>query len=165
MVELCLKLLEQGFYELKFAFEGLSREHVWKRPAEGLLSVGELAGHMAYWEAVRLAGEGEDLSKCRVKSLLVDNRFSYYPRTLGTPPSEEQQAMTAEQVFGELLRVHAESIAHFKALNPDPAARIPGCPTGFTYGGYLEYAVFHTAYHIGQMYSLRHLLGEETPDN
>jgi len=165
MVEVCLKLLEVGYYEVKFALEGLADEHVWKRPAEGLLSVGELAGHIAYWEAVRLAGEGEDLAKCRVSSPLIDNRFGYYPKTLATPPSEQHLAMTAEQVYRELLRVHQEALAHFKALNPDPNTRIPGCPTGFTYGEYLEYAVFHIAYHTGQMYSARHLLGEETPDN
>lgn len=73
--------------------------------------------------------------------------------------------MTAEEVCAELLRVHAESVAHFKALNPAPETRIPGFSTGFTYGEYLEYAVFHLAYHTGQMYSARHLLGEQTPDN
>src|SRR5436309_3421107 len=60
MVEAYLSILELGHYELKIAFEGLADENVWKRPAEGLLSVGELAGHIAYWEAVRLAGEGGD---------------------------------------------------------------------------------------------------------
>ena len=68
-----------GYYEVKFAFEGLADENVWKRPAEGLLSVGELAGHIAYWEAVRLAGEGEEPEKCRVSSLLIDPRFGYLP--------------------------------------------------------------------------------------
>jgi len=165
MVEACLKLVEQGYYEMKFAFEGLADENVWKRPAEGLLSVGELAGHIAYWEAVRLAGEGEDLAKCRVSSPLVDNRFGYYPTTIATPPSETHLAMAAEQVCQELLRVHEEAMAHFRALNPDLDTRIPGCPTGFTYGGYLQYAAFHIAYHTGQMYSVRHLLGEQPPDN
>jgi hypothetical protein len=165
MLETCLKLLEQGYYEVKFALEGMADENVWKRPAEGLLSVGELAGHMAYWEAVRLTGDGEDLEKCRVSSPLVDNRFRYYPRTLATPPSEQHRAMTADQVYAELLRVHQESLAYFHTLNPDPDTHIPGCPAGFTYRGYLEYAVFHNAYHTGQMYSVRHLLGEETPDN
>jgi hypothetical protein len=143
----------------------LADSNVWKRPAAGLLSVGELAGHIAYWEAVRLAGEGADLAKCRVRSPLIDNRFGYYPTTLATPPSEQHRTMTAEQVYQELLRVHEASIAHFKAINPDPDTRIPGCPTGFTYGEYLKYAVFHIAYHTGQIYSVRHLLGEQTPDN
>ena len=51
MVEACLKLLDLGYYELKIAFEGLADENVWKRPTPGLLSVGELAGHIAFWEA------------------------------------------------------------------------------------------------------------------
>ncbi len=165
MVEACLKLLELGYYEVKIAFEGLADENVWKRPAEGLLSVGELAGHIAFWEAVRLAGEGEDPEKCRVSSPLIDRRFRYYPATLAAPPSEQHLSMTAEQVCNELVRVHEESVAHFTALNPDLDTRIPGCPTGFTYREYLEYAVVHISYHTGQMYSARHLLGEETPDN
>lgn len=164
-METCLKLLELGYYELTFAFEGLADENVWKRPAEGLLSIGELAGHLAYWEAIRLAGEGEDLALCRIQSPLVDARFRYQSLTKTVLPSEQHLALTAAQVGAELKRVHEEAVAHFKALSPDPGTRIPGCPTGFTYGEYLEYAVFHTAYHTGQMYSVRHLLGEETPDN
>jgi hypothetical protein len=165
MVEAYLRLLEQGYYEVKFAFEGLADENVWKRPAEGLLSVGELAGHIAYWEAVKLAGEGEDPTKCRVSSPLIDPRFRYHPTTMATPPSEQHLAMTAEQVYRELLRVHEESVAHFKALNPDLESSAPGWPPDHTYGFFLEYAVFHVGYHTGQMYSVRHLLGEETPDN
>ena len=58
MTEAYLDVLEEGYYEVKEAFAGLANENVWKRPAEGLLSVGELAGHIAYWEAVRLGGRG-----------------------------------------------------------------------------------------------------------
>jgi DinB superfamily len=169
MVEAYLSVLELGYYEVKEAFKGLADEHVWKRPAEGLLSVGELAGHIAHWEAVRLAGEGgepwPDLAKCRVSSPLIDERFRYYPLTLANPPSEQHLAMTAEQVCGELLRVHEEAVAHFRALNPDLASNPPGWPSYWTYGESLKYAVFHVSYHTGQIYSVRHLLGEETPDN
>ena len=75
--------------------------------------------------------------------------------------------MTAAQVCSELLRVHAESVAHFKALHPDPdlASAVPGWPPEWTYGAFLEYLVFHIGYHTGQMYSVRHLLGEPPPDN
>jgi DinB superfamily len=175
MVEAYLSVLELGYYEVKVAFEGLADENVWKRPTEGLLSVGELAGHIAYWEAVKLAGEGKpdllagegkpDLAKCRVSSPLIDHRFGYYPTTIANPPSEQHLAMTAEQVCGELLRVHEEAVAHFKALNPDLESTVPGWPPNYTYGEFLKYAVFHVSYHAGQMYSVRHLLGEETPDN
>src|SRR5437879_1385415 len=162
MVEVYLGILEEGYYEVKFALEGLADDHVWKRPAEGLLSVGELAGHIAYWEAVRLAGEGgepkpeangvslmPDLAQCRVSSLLIDPRFGYHPTTLATPPSEQHLAMTAEQVCSELLRVHNESVAYFKALNPDLESTVPGWPPNHNYRAFLTYAAFHVAYHTG----------------
>jgi hypothetical protein len=169
MLDAYLELLGEAYYEIKFAFEGLADEKVWKRPAETLLSVGELAGHVAYWVAVRLAGdggmEGSDLANCPVKSPLIDARFRYYPATLATEPSEEQRAMTAQQVCNELLRVYQETMERFKTRNVDLETSIPGCPPYFTYGVVLKYQSFHAAYHTGQMYSVRHLLGEETPDN
>jgi len=169
MKEAYLEVLDEGYFEVTEAFKGLADDNVWKRPAAGLLSVGEIAGHVAYWQAVKFAGEGgkprPDPAKCRVKSLLIDQRFSYYPTTLENPPSKEHLAMTAEQVCSELLRVHNESISYFKTLNPDLDSSPPGWPTNYSYRAMLTYAVIHVAYHVGQMYSARHLLGEETPDN
>jgi len=168
MLETYLQLLEEGYYEVKFAFEGLADEKVWQRPADGLLSIGEIAGHMAYWEAVKFAGEGgkpPDLAKYHVSSLLIDRRFSYYPTTLAKPPSEDHLAMTSQQVCSELVRVHNEAIAYFKSLNPDLDSCPPGWPPNYSYRAFLTYAVFHVAYHTGQMYSVRHLLGDETTDN
>lgn len=172
MIDAYLSVLELAYYELPFAFEGLADEHVWKRPAEGLLSIGELAGHIAYGEALRFAyevgaqSEGEpDLSRCQVSSLLVDHRFHYYPTTIAKTPSEQQRAMTAQQVCEEVLRIHQESVVYFKAQNPDLDSIAPGWNTNFTYREFLKYAAFHVSYHTGQIYSARHLLGEQTPDN
>jgi hypothetical protein len=173
MLEAYLEVLELGYYEVTFAFEGLSDAHVWERPGVGLLSVGELAGHVAYWEAVRLAGGVGDieahaasgLEACAVKSPLIDHRFRYHTATLETAPSDEHRAMTAEQVLKELLRVHAEAVAHLRARAPEPGDTVPGHPAGHTYGEFLKYLAFHVAYHTGQMFSARHLLGETTPDN
>jgi hypothetical protein len=171
MVEAYLSLLEVGYFEVREAFTGLADANVWKRPAEGLLAVGELAGHIAFWEAHKLAGEGKDgqfvpnLAKCRVSGPLIDDRFACYPGTIATPPSEAHLAMTANEVCSELVRVHNDAVAHFKALNPDLDSTGPGWPPSHTYRHFLEYAVFHVSYHTGQMYSARHLLAEETPDN
>src|SRR5689334_21099183 len=104
MIDAFLQGLELGFFEVGEAFSGLADDHVWRRPAEGLLSIGELAGHVAYWEAVKFAGDGgengsellenpiadhgfADLSRCRVKSPMIDQRFRYQPDTLATSPS------------------------------------------------------------------------------
>lgn len=169
MLEVYLDLLDLGYYEVREAFGDLADAHVWKRPAEGLLSVGELAGHLAYWDVVKFAGDGgqdkPDLANCRVKSLLVDERFGYLPATLESSPSAEHFAMTGAQVLGELLRVHEESMACLKALNPDLDSAGPSYPFPSTYRQLLKYAMFHISYHTGQMYSARHLLGETTPDN
>lgn len=169
MVEAYLGLLDEGYYEVEFAFRDLADANVWKRPSPRLPSIGEIAGHVAYWQAVKFAGEGgqpePDLAKCKVSSLLIDRRFRYYPTILETDPSDEQRAMSAEDVYSELLRVHNESIANFKAMSPDLDSCPPGWPPNYTYGAMLKYAVFHIAYHTGQIYTTRHLLGEETPDN
>jgi DinB superfamily len=168
MMETYLAVLETGYYEMQCAFEGLMDENVWKRPAEGLPSVGEIAGHLAYWEAVMLAGEGgaePDLAKCPVNSPLIDPRFGSLSTSINTSLSAEHLAMTAEQVSQEMLRVHKESVGHFKALNPrldDPAL---GWSPRQTYSWLLEYAAFHVSYHAGQVFWARHLLGEKTPDN
>ena len=65
MLESYLKQLDLCYFELSEAFKGLSDDHVWVRPGTGLLSVGEIAGHIAYWEAVRFAGSLEDGSSPR----------------------------------------------------------------------------------------------------
>ncbi len=165
MFECSLKLLKLAVFEMQFAFEGLSHENLWKRPAPQLLSVGEIAGHIAYWEAVRLAGDGEDLSKCSIQSPLVHNVFRYHTSSVNTEPEEVHLAMTPSEVYQEYLRVHQECLANLERLNPSPDAKIGGDPSGFTYGDFLEYLVFHVSYHTGQMYSVRHLLGDTTPDN
>ncbi|WP_309713213.1 DinB family protein [Armatimonas sp.] len=159
MLDTYLSQLELAYFEVTEAFSGLADENVWKRPAEGILSIGELAGHIAYAEANRFAGEGP------LSSPLIDPRFWYYPVTVVTPPSEEQLAMTAPQVGAELARVHHEAVAHLKARNLDLEASAPDGSPGNTYGEVLQYMVFHVGYHIGQMYTVRHLLGEVTPDN
>lgn len=171
MPELYLSALDVAYFEVTEAFRGMADENVWKRPAPGLLSVGELAAHHVYWEAVRLAGAGSDafgkpdLATCPVHSVLIDSRFSYYPVTLANPPSEAHLAMNAEHLCTEMLRLHEEAVAHFRGLNPDLDITPPGWPPEWTYRKFLQYLSFHLAYHTGQMYTVRHLLGEETPDN
>jgi len=169
MLDPYLKALDLCYFEVGEAFKGLAIENVWKRPNPRLLSVGELAGHMAYWEAVRYAGENEDgsatrdLSNCKISSPLLDNRFGYYTSTVDTGPTEKQQALTAEQVANELQRIHKAAMGYLKERNPDMASPAPYWHSN--YGDLLNYVAFHNAYHTGQMYSVRHLLGEEPPDN
>ncbi len=169
MFEAQLKMLDLCYFEVTEAFKGLSDENVWRRPAPRLLSVGELAGHVAYWEAVRFCGESpdggssRDLSDCKLKSPLLADGFGYYTETLGTLPSGEHLKMKAQEVLEELQRIHSEAMACLKAFDPGEENKPPHWHSD--YGDLLNYVAFHIAYHTGQMYSVRHLLGESTPDN
>ncbi len=171
MLDTYLKLLDLCYFEVTEAFKGLADENVWKRPDGGLLSVGELAGHVAYWEAVRFAGNNpdgsssSDLSNCSISSPLLDERLSYYSKTVNAVPSKVQLSLTAVQVQDELLRIHQLAMECLKALNPDLGSTAPHWAAQSNYGELLRYIIFHIAYHTGQMYSVRHLLGEQTPDN
>jgi uncharacterized damage-inducible protein DinB len=167
MIDIYLDYVNEAQRELTFAFEGLADNHVWKRPAEGLPSIGEIAGHIVYWEVRRLGadnGAWPDFTKCVVQSPFLNEHFDYYPTTLASSPSPEHLAMTAQQIAAEVARVHEEALAHFKTLNPDLDSTPPGME-GWTWRKSLQYLAFHIAYHTGQIYTTRHLLGETTPDN
>ncbi len=170
MLDDYLDLLDMAYYEVGFAFQGLSDANVWRRPAQRLLSPGEIAGHIAYWDAVRFAGEGADepdLAKCRIQSPLIDARFRYYTSTVALDPI--QLTMTADEVSKELTRIHQESMAQLRASNPQLDAAPPGWPqggpSGTTLREFQKYQIFHVSYHTGQIYTARHLLGEVPPDN
>lgn len=172
MLETYLDLLELDYFEISEAFKTLTDENVWKRPADTLLSVGELVGHICYAEASRLGSGGDrdddaatNTDNCRVTSPLIDSRFEYYPNTVATSPSKEHLAMTANDVFQELMRVHTESVAVFREKNPDLDKGEPDWPEGMTHKENLKYLIFHMAYHTGQIYSVMHLLGEKTVNN
>lgn len=72
--------------------------------------------------------------------------------------------MTPEEVLAEIRRVNEESVAFLKNLNPDVDEKAPDWGW-WTYGETVKYTIFHVAYHTGQMYSARHLLGDTTKDN
>ncbi len=169
MLATYLEMLDLCYFEVSEAFKGLADENVWRRPSERILSVGELAGHIAYGEAVRFAGSepdgssAKDLSTCKIMSPILDARFAYYTTTTETVATAEQLALGANGVFDELKRIHAESVAALVARNPDLSQPAPHW--GSTYRELMKYLVFHISYHTGQMYTVRHLLGEETPDN
>jgi hypothetical protein len=73
--------------------------------------------------------------------------------------------MTAKEVCAELLRVHKEAVAYFKNVTPDLNACPPGYAPPWSYREFVRYASIHVAYHTGQIYTVRHLLGEVPPDN
>lgn len=154
-MDLLLKALDTAIWEMGEGFKGLPDEDVWRRADPRLLSVGELAAHVAYWEAQSFFGEES------VESLLVTSAAKYYTGSVKEP---FQLAMGAEEVYKEVQRIHSMCKEKFLA-EPHDSEEINAGRGNATWGWTLEYQGFHVAYHTGQIYSVRHLLGHETVDN
>ena len=152
-LDLLVQALDHALWEMGEGFKGLPDADVWKRPHPRLLSVGELAAHVAYGEAQAILGGFE--------SPLIVKNAEYYPHTLAVPLD---LPLGADAVYAEVQRVHDACKAALVAEPHDSEDRNPQ-REGWTWGYVLEYMAFHVAYHTGQIYSVRHLLGHETVDN
>lgn len=163
-MDVLAKAWDNAHWEFSLVFEGLGDADVWKRADPRLLSVGELAGHVAFWEAVGFlpaaAGGEVDVTKIAIKSPLIDRGFRYYTSSAAEPVELD---LSAADVLNDLKRVHEEAKAEF--FKDSPASGDPTPGSKMTYGQVLEYRVFHVAYHCGQAYTVRHLLGHTTTDN
>jgi hypothetical protein len=149
-----MKALDAAHWELSEAFKGLPDDDVWKRPDPRLLSVGELAAHVAYWEAKSFFGDG-------FESPLTAHPSHYYASNVGDP---FEARMGADEVLGELRRIH-EAVRAACLAQPHDSEEVNPNRGDWTWGYTLEYQAFHVAYHAGQIYSVRHLLGHQTVDN
>jgi hypothetical protein len=149
-----IKALDTAHWELSEAFKGLPDVDLWKRPDPRLLSVGELAAHVAYWEAKSFFGD-------EFESPLTVDLARYYSASVEAPIELQ---MGAEEVIGEVRRIHEAGKAAFSA-QPHDSEEVNSNRGDWTWGFTLEYQAFHVAYHTGQMYSVRHLLGHQPVDN
>lgn len=107
-VDLLVKAWGEAQWEFSLAFDGLADDKVWERPHPSLLSIGELAGHVAYNEAMMThysgterAPSADDIS---LKSPLINSAFNYYTNNIDAPVRLETGA---EEVKAEVARVHA----------------------------------------------------------
>jgi hypothetical protein len=152
---------DEAHREFAIALGDLPDADLWKRAHPRLLSVGELAGHVAYWQAVWTLGGGSDrpdLEQLPIKSSLLDHAFRYYTTNVDHPVAVE---LGSAQVLEEVVKIHQAAKAALAGVGKDDA-----CPSQWgTWGNLVQYQVFHVAYHTGQAYSVRHLLGHETEDN
>jgi hypothetical protein len=152
-IDSLIDALDEAQWEFTLVFEGLSDEDLWRRPHPKLLSVGELAGHVASCESV-FAGQD------KAESPLIDERFSYYTHQVDDPVVLD---LNVAGVLEELKRVHVAAKAGFQGVTDYDSEAPWG--QGATWYQALKYQVFHVAYHCGQAYSVRHLMGHTTTDN
>jgi hypothetical protein len=153
-MELLLKALDEAHWELGEAFRDLPDADVWRRPDPRLLSIGEIAAHIGFGEAQSFIGEG-------FQSPLTAFACRYYTANVVEPVALE---LGASEVYAELGRIHEASKEAFFAA-PREEDEINPYRGEWTWGYTLRYMAFHVAYHTGQIYSVRHLLGHSPPDN
>lgn len=151
--EEAMKPLDSAIWEMSEVFDGLKDEDVWVRAHPRLLSLGELAAHVAYGESKYFLGGSE--------GPLISEDLSYYPVTIKSPVV---LSISAEDLYKEVKRIHESCRDWFLANRPDLNAKCPHRDE-WTWAYTLEYMAFHIAYHTGQMYSVRHLMGHETNNN
>ncbi len=153
-LELLIKGLDEAHWELSEALKDMPDADLWRRADPRLLSVGELVAHLAYGEAANLLGS-------QLESPLTAPQVRYYPYTVDEPLS---LSMGAEAAYQELTRIHEACKAKLLVDRPNLDSQNP-YRQDWTWGYSLRYMTFHVAYHTGQIYSVRHLLGHETVDN
>ncbi|MBL8048040.1 MAG: DinB family protein [Chthonomonas sp.] len=153
-LQLLIQAMDTAHWELGEAFKGMPNADLWRRPHPNLWSVGEIASHIAY-------GEDHNIAGGKVGGRFAEAHQRYYQGPLDEPLV---LPMTASEVYEEVKRVHRAVMAEFAAMNPDPEAINPTRPD-WTWRQTLEYMAFHVAYHTGQIYSARHIMGHETEDN
>ncbi len=151
--EEALTPIDSAIWEMSEAFDGLQDADVWVRPNPRLLSIGELAAHVAYGEIRWMHPE--------LESPFNREDVGYYFHSVNKPLG---LPMSAKEVYDEVKRVHEACRQHILETRPDLKATLPQ-REDWTWGYTLQYMAFHVAYHTGQMYSVRHLMGHETADN
>lgn len=153
-LDLLIEALDSAHWELSEAFKGLPDEDVWKRPHPRLLSIGEIASHIAHWEDFNITGGTTEGPFTR--------QFArYYPVSIENPLVMD---IGAEALFKEIERIHQIVKKHLLENPPNLEAK-SAFREDWTWGYCLQYMAFHVAYHTGQIYSVRHLMGHETVDN
>ncbi|MBV6459789.1 MAG: hypothetical protein HONBIEJF_02942 [Fimbriimonadaceae bacterium] len=163
-LEHLVRAWDEAHRELAIAMGGLSDSDLWLRAHPRLLSVGELAGHIAFGEAALATKPSSgDVGRenIPIQSPLVDRAFSYYTAIVNAPVRLE---LTTADVLRELTTVHGEAKSIVENLNPESHMLANGSDKA-TWGMVLQYMGFHVAYHTGQIYSVREVFGHETEDN
>jgi hypothetical protein len=152
-IETLFPMWDEWHWEFTLAFEGLSDNDLWTRPDPRLLSIGEIACHVGYGEAMFAPG-------ALANSPLADRRFRYYLVQVDEPVRLE---MGVVELLEEVKRIHVAAKEAI-AAHPNLDAPFPPQPE-MSWRQKATYMLFHVAYHTGQAFSVRHLMGHKTNDN
>ncbi|MFN3961541.1 MAG: DinB family protein [Fimbriimonadaceae bacterium] len=141
--------MDLAIWEMSEAFDGFPAADLWVRPHPHLLSVGELAVHVAYSEMRWLHPE--------LESPLNQPRAGYYSDSVDEPL---ELPLGPTELYDKVQRVHEACRARIQGMQPNFNTKLPS-RDDWSWGDTLQYMAFPIACHTGQMYSARHLMGHE----
>lgn len=150
---------DSAHWEFTLVFEDLSDEDLWRRAHPQLLSVGEIAAHVLYWEVERANMLNPEAD---VETSLKREEARYYLTSVDRPLQLEMSVAELEQEFSRVQKRVKAALQQTNLEGDDPAP--PNGP-GPKLSDLADYMVFHVAYHTGQAFSVRHLMGHKTNDN
>jgi hypothetical protein len=148
---------DSAHWEFSLVFEDFADEDLWRRADPQLLSVGELVAHVVYSQityANQLGGQ--------ISSPLSNKNARYYLTTVDNPV---ESTLGVEEVVQELDRVQKAVKEIFMSVDKGRDDALPFRGPGRTFGEFADDMLFHVAYHTGQAFSVRHLMGHKTNDN
>lgn len=152
--EVLFRSIRTAIWELGEAITDMPETDLWTRAHPKLWGVGEILGHIAVGFSQNMLG-GDENSVAGKEG----------PRYYGEGPEElNQLPLTCEQLYKEIQRLSELSFKHFEDSGQEMQDTNPHRPD-WTWHQSFEYMAFHVAYHAGQIYSVRHMLGHETVDN
>jgi len=149
------------------ALDGISPEHLHQRPAPGLISISEQIAHLMRSESSIIGRYIFNEPKTVwAADFMTQFPYGWPPDTLLKPVDPRLEALSIAD-----LRLHLDA-NHIRLLNrartlelpPDHHFQDDWSGPAPTLEVRLRFAAYHVAYHVGQIYQTRHLLGEITPD-
>ena len=150
---------DAAHWEFSLVFEDLNDEDLWCRADSRLLSVGEIVSHMVYSLLTYASKLKPEFSS---ESPLKRDEARYYLNTVDRPFALD---MTVAEIASEFERVHKAVKEVFMQDSHSREDKLTFEGPGRTFGEFADYMVFHAAYHTGQAFSVRHLMGHKTNDN
>lgn len=157
-----------SYVDFDMIFEGLAEKHLHARPGPGALSISEGCAHLMRSEASiilrYLFGEPPELWE---DHFMLKAPYGWPPDILMAPVDLRLREMTAKEIRLMVLDRHERLYQRSSSLDLPLDHRFEDDWSGPapTVEVRLRFAAYHVAYHAGQMYEARHLLGETTPDN
>lgn len=155
------------YFETDLVLGGIKDEHLHLRPGANLIAISEHLAHVARSEASiicrYLAGQQDAEWQT---SVLTKDIFGWPPTMLEQPIDPDLAAMGLSEIAAEYLNLHERcyQVALTLDLSPDHVFD-DAWERVTTVRDRLRIAAYHVAYHAGQIYSVRHMLGEDTPEN